>query len=268
LRHRLNNHGAQNGQEVRPQKENAGQRGGGRERHSRLQGRGGGFGRQLPRPKRNTENFKPSHEPAQMRVACARPGLRVYDGEMTSRTVIVAPDVFCAPDDWDIYRRLLKEIEQSGVDADRLWQSWHGDSHLIADDKCRWKNACPTFAMVVDRLAEYFNMDVKATRLNWYRDSKEWKPFHHDAAAVKADKAKTQNFTAAVSFGATRDAAFEHAATKTTLAMPQPNGTVYTFGRDVNVLWRHGIPQVPEEEYSDEGRISIIAWGWTEQKEF
>ena len=56
---------------------------------------------------------------------------------------------------------------------------------------------------------------LQATRLNWYRDSTEWKPFHHDAAAVKPDKAKTQNFTVAVSFGMERDAAFEHAQTKT-----------------------------------------------------
>ena len=32
------------------------------------------------------------------------------------------------------------------------------------------------------------SMHVEATRLNWYRDSSEWKPFHHDAAALKADK--------------------------------------------------------------------------------
>ena len=31
-----------------------------------------------------------------------------------------------------------------------------------------------------------FNSHVlQATRLNWYRDSSEWKPFHHDAAAIK-----------------------------------------------------------------------------------
>ena len=39
-------------------------------------------------------------------------------------------------------------------------------------------------------------------------------PFHHDAAAMKPDKARTQNFTVAVSFGCERDAAFEHAETK------------------------------------------------------
>ena len=44
----------------------------------------------------------------------------------------------------------------------------------------------------------------------------------------------------------------------------QPNGTVYTFGRDVNILWRHGIPQVHPSDYREEGRISIICWGWIE----
>ena len=37
------------------------------------------------------------------------------------------------------------------------------------------------------------SMDVQATRLNWYRDSSEWKPFHHDAAAMKPDKVSTTN---------------------------------------------------------------------------
>ena len=73
----------------------------------------------------------------------------------------------------------------------------------------------------MDKLADYFDMNVQATRLNWYRDTNEWKPFHHDAAAVKPDKARTQNMTVAVSFGAERDAAFEHAKTKTVISMPQ-----------------------------------------------
>ena len=49
--------------------------------------------------------------------------------------------------------------------------------------------------------------------------------------------------------------------------MPQPNGSVYTFGRDVNILWRHGIPQLPSERQTKEGRISIIAWGWIDMEE-
>lgn len=71
-----------------------------------------------------------------------------------------------------------------------MWKLWHGDSHLIADDKLNWKKKCPTFDKVINAIKDYFKMDVKATRLNWYRDSAEWKPFHFDAAAVKPDKAK------------------------------------------------------------------------------
>ena len=44
-------------------------------------------------------------------------------------------------------------------------------------------------------------MDIKATRLNYYKDSNDWKPYHHDAAAVKKDKALTQNFTVELILG-------------------------------------------------------------------
>ena len=38
------------------------------------------------------------------------------------------------------------------------------------------------------RVADYFSMEIRATRLNWYRDSSQWKPFHHDAAAMNEEK--------------------------------------------------------------------------------
>lgn len=202
-----------------------------------------------------------------MRLLVAPPGLSKYNRENTTRDVIIVSDLFGDHNDKTIYKKLLREREQSGVPEHQLWQLWHGDSHLIADDKRKWKESCPTFKMVIDKLSYYFGMDIKATRLNWYRDTTEWKPFHHDAAAMKPDKAKTQNITVGVSFGCERDAAFEHAETKTVIAIPQPNGMVYSFGKDVNVLWRHGILQVPPEKHREAGRISIIAWGWVPQVE-
>ena len=108
-------------------------------------------------------------------------------------------------------------------------------------------------------------MDIKATRFNYYRDSSEWKPYHHDAAAVKKGKDKTQNITVGVSFGAERDIAFEHDKTQITTCFPLPNGNIFAFGKDVNIDWRHGIPQIPENKKHDKGRISIIAWGWVDQ---
>jgi len=221
----------------------------------------------LARPKKNTENFNPCHEAPPMRIVVATPGLSKFNQQSTTRDVIIVSDLFGDPRDMTIYNKLLQEIQTSGVPEHQLWKLWHGDSHVIADDKRNWKESCPTFTYVVDRMRDYFDMDIKATRFNWYRNTSEWKPFHHDAAAVKPDKARTQNFTVAVSFGCERDAAFEHAETKTVVAMPQPNGTIYTFGRDVNIIWRHGILQVPPEQQREEGRISIIAWGWIPQTE-
>ena len=31
------------------------------------------------------------------------------------------------------------------------------------------------------------------------------------------------------------------------------------------MMWKHGIPQVPTNKKHNNGRISIIAWGWNKQ---
>ena len=137
------------------------------------------------------------------------------------------------------------------------------------------------------------------------------RPFHHDAAALdkSAGKGKgmgggrphmceTQNMTVGVSFGEARQAGFEWAGTRErcsggggfpehllsppvqqgshkniVLSLTLPDSSTYTFGRDVNLLWKHGIlaekaPSRGErgvELNVEEGRISIIAWGWVDQ---
>jgi hypothetical protein len=188
-----------------------------------------------------------------------------FSTKLTTRDVLLAPAVFSDFKTGEIYDRLVTEIRNCGIPQDRLLKLWHGNdkiegTHLIVDDKTRWKERCPTFGLVINRLRSFFGIDVKATRFNWYTDTSQWKPFHHDAAAVKVDKAATQNFTVAVSFGATRDAAFEHATTKTVVSIPLQDGCIYAFTNDTNIVWRHGILQ--DNPVRDEGRISVIAWGW------
>mmetsp|Transcript_35635 Transcript_35635/g.112392 ORF Transcript_35635/g.112392 Transcript_35635/m.112392 type:complete len:86 (-) Transcript_35635:804-1061(-) len=80
-----------------------------------------------------------------------------------------------------LYESLLAELKASGKEEQGLWTLWHGDSHVIANDHKGWKkdSICPTFAAITSRVASYFGMKVNATRLNWYRDEAEWKPFHH-----------------------------------------------------------------------------------------
>ena len=208
---------------------------------------------------KNTVDFKPSHIPAEMRFLPAPAGLKRYHREITSRDVIVVSDLFCQPDDKSIYKALLEEVESNDQNE---WKLWHGDNHLISDDRKRCFKRSETFEMIIEKISVYFNMDVKATRFNWFRDTTDWKPYHHDAAALKPEKAAEQNFTVAVSFGVERDIAFQHAKTGTTISIPLPNGTMYTFSNDVNCIWRHGVPQVHPDHYVKEGRISVVAWGW------
>jgi hypothetical protein len=216
--------------------------------------------------KKNTENFEPSQAPVDLRVVVDL-GVSAMTIRPQVRDITLHPLLFTQKGDDTLYARLTAEVEAVEKTNSQLLKSWHGDSHWIADDATGWKKKCPTFNMVIERMRRYFNMDIKATRFNWYKDQSEWKPFHHDAAAVKPDKAKTQNFTVGVSFGCTRDAAFEEAATKKVIAFPLTDGSTYCFARDTNILWRHGILQTPPGLQRSEGRISIIAWGWVDQDE-
>jgi hypothetical protein len=219
---------------------------------------------------KNTESFEPSYSPADMRVLVEVSGEKKKSQlSLQSKDVIIVPDLFCKEEDWTIHNRLLEEMDNCGIDSDKLWKLWHGDSHLIADDHMNFKDKCPTFLKVLDRIRDYFGIDIKATRFNLYRDDKDWKPFHFDASAVKPDKAKIQNITVGVSFGRTREIAFEDALEnkghRRVVAFPMPNGSTYVFCKDINVNWRHGVPAIPEDKQKNKSRISIICWGWKEQ---
>lgn len=215
---------------------------------------------------RNTECWVPKKDPVDMRIT--------YDNgtwidrlttQVSSRDVLVVPNLFADFEPGQLYKMLVDEISACGVHPDQLFKLWHGNekiegTHYIANDRTHWKDACPTFQMIIDRISAFFGMRIEATRFNWYQDTSQWKPFHHDASGIKPEKAAIQNFTVALSLGATRDAAFEHARTKTTISLPQPDGTIYCFSKDTNIIWRHGI--LKEKEVRNLGRISVICWGW------
>ncbi|CAH0480691.1 unnamed protein product [Peronospora belbahrii] len=216
--------------------------------------------------KKNTESFEPMTKPVDMRITYDL-GCKddKFSTPLTTRDIVLVPNLFSDFKKGELYTKLVHELENCGIPRERLLKMWHGNNkidgtHLIVDDHSSWKAMCRTFDFVTDRLQKFFSLDIKATRFNWYENTSQWKPFHFDAAAVKPHIAAIQNFTVGISFGATRDAAFEHGETKTVVSMPQPDGCVYAFSKETNVLWRHGILQdVPVRE---EGRISVIAWGW------
>lgn len=214
--------------------------------------------------KKNTESFEPWYDAPDMWIKYGDNTITTYNVPIHVNDVIIVPKLF---NELDLYDKLLNELINSGLENKGLWKPWHEDSHLIADDNLNWKDKAPTFMYVIDKLKKYFNIDIKATRLNWYTDSDDFKPFHFDSAAVKPHIAKIQNITIGVSFGLTRDLSFQHAKTKLTISIPQENGMAYSFSRDVNINFRHGVAPVKKEDYKEEGRISIIGWGYVPQIE-
>lgn len=216
------------------------------------------------RPK-NTTNFTPSLAKPDIRIVFGRSGPDDCAPPLTVHDVLFVPELFCAEHDYALYRDMLAELEASSGGED-IFQLWHGDSHVIANDRAQrgaWKTNSRMFQRVLKRIETYFGMTIAATRLNWYREgTNDWKPFHHDRAAFTPDC--PQNLTVACSLGpTTREVGFEHARTGTTVFMAAPNGSAYTFSRDVNCEWKHGV--IPLAAPADGGRISIIAWGWAVQ---
>lgn len=211
---------------------------------------------------RNTESFDP-------KTTLVRPEMRIIIGSKTqvyNKTlkhddVVIVPEFICQEDNLLLYEQLLKEmkeIQEKNVKGSE-WISWHEGCHTISKNP----DLSPTYQKIITRICEYFGIEQKniGTRFNWYRDEKDWKAFHHDSAAFNVDRAKKQNITVGISLGGTRELAFLHAKNKTKIYFPQPNGTLFSFGRDVNITWRHGINAIAEEKQRDIGRISIIVWG-------
>ncbi|CAD7946523.1 unnamed protein product [Amoebophrya sp. A120] len=235
---------------------------------------------------RNTESFDP-------KSTLVRPDLRVFIGNrgevlkkrLKHDDVVIVPEFFCEEDDWSLYYKLVDEIRKNGQaqqSSDRssgttttstsTWISWHEGCHLVT----KQPEVAPTYQKIVEKICKYFHIkNVKAigTRFNWYRDSRDWKPFHHDSAAFNPQRAKNQNITVGASFGAERELAFLRVdpavrdREPVKAYFPQSNGMMFSFGRDANINWKHGINALAEEDQDGKGRISIIVWGNAESVE-
>ena len=156
---------------------------------------------------------------------------------------IYLQNYFCKNDDYTIVNELKKEIQSQNP------VNW--SKHLKYENP----EFSKTFNKIIDDMAKHFNVKIIQTRLNYYHDENNWKPFHHDSHAYGN---KEENFTMGASFGATRELTFIHEQSGNKFSFPQNNGDIFAFNKEINQKFMHGVPKIKTKTGE---RFSIIAWG-------
>lgn len=174
-------------------------------------------------------------------------GMDSEDRSILSKGTIYLPNFFCPTTDSTIFDSLKKEL----IPTNNL-VTW--SQHYKFENP----ELSPTFNQIVQKLAEHFNVTIVQTRVNYYRDGKDFKPFHHDSHAYNGSEQIREDFTMGVSFGTSRQLDFKHEKSGCVFSFPQNNGDVFAFDSNVNKLFLHGVPKAPTVEGD---RISCICWG-------
>jgi hypothetical protein len=136
---------------------------------------------------RNTESFDPTstlqRPDLRVRIASSTRNATSYSDAIRHDDVIIVPELFGGDSDYTLYHKLVQEMEQlqqQNIDGSQ-YISWHEGAHSIVKNP----KLCPTFHTIVKKLCDYFqiqNPSKIGTRFNYYKDSEDWKPFHHDSA--------------------------------------------------------------------------------------
>jgi len=176
--------------------------------------------------------------------------LRKDFAEALLGNVFYIPNLLAETKDLSFLSSLTKELKQSPSNSIVNWSQ-----HL----KLESPEFSPTFNQIVKQLSEYFEVEVYATRLNFYPDGGAWKPFHHDSHAFGSN-GKKEDFTIGASFGASRALAFLHPSSGQVFEFPQNNGDVFAFSSEANKTFQHGVPKLKSAHRAGI-RFSIIAWG-------
>lgn len=182
------------------------------------------------------------------------------DYRLLTHSALYLKGFVCQEDDLSVLQDLAADLDRHAASGDAGFIEWsrhqkHEDPDAIS----------PTFRRVVALMAQYFDVEVYATRLNYYADGSAWKPFHHDSHAGRAffehgGQGPREDFTMGASFGAPRELAFMHVESDARFSFPQHNGDVFAFTAAVNAAFQHGVPK-SSTTAGGGPRFSIIAWG-------
>ncbi|KNH06567.1 hypothetical protein XU18_2588 [Perkinsela sp. CCAP 1560/4] len=174
---------------------------------------------------------------------------------------VYLPHFLCGETEFDLFNALEAELEEYAE-----MNAHKEDKNTMVEWSQHMKHENPefsvTFQRVIATISSYFDVEVYASRLNYYPDGTQWKPFHRDSHAYSKNHegkhAHKEDFTIGVSFGAQRSLAFLHEKSQVKFLFPQKNGDCFAFSSEVNDAFLHGVPKSIK---SVKKRFSIIAWG-------
>ena len=107
-----------------------------------------------------------------------------YD-KIIKQGCIYLPNFFCHTNDLTLFNTLSKELMDNTKFNIVKWSQHY--KHESPDFS-------PTFNYIVKTMADHFNVTIYQTRLNYYANGLDWKPFHHDSHVNE------ENFTIGISF--------------------------------------------------------------------
>lgn len=152
------------------------------------------------------------------------------------------PNFVCAQDDLTLFNKIIEELKTHNIVQWSKHQKYENPTFS------------PTFLLLLKQVADHFGVTIIETRLNYYKNGNDWKPYHHDSHAFR-DNVR-ENFTIGISLGGGRELSFLHEESGNKFSFPQNNGDVFAFDKEINKAFMHGVPK----SKSKESRISIIAW--------
>jgi len=157
------------------------------------------------------------------------------------------PNLICNKDDLTLFNKLNNELLNN---CDNI-VDW--SQHHKIDNPTNSK----TFNNIIKCLETYFNINVLASRLNYYTQH-DYKPFHHDSHAYS--NGIKEDTTIGLSLGDNRSLAFKHVESGQIFYFPQNNGDIFCFDHLTNQKFMHSIPKLKNTNI-DNIRLSIIIWG-------
>jgi hypothetical protein len=169
--------------------------------------------------------------------------------EILYKGCIYLPNLISNKNDLTLFNNLYNEIFEY---SDNLLE-W--SKHYKIENPTISK----TFNNIVKCLEKYFNIQVLATRLNYYTQN-DYKPLHHDSHAYT--NGLKEDITIGLSLGDSRSLSFKHVESDNIFYFPQNNGDVFSFDHLTNIKFMHGVPKLKDIKIENK-RFSVILWGKT-----